>query len=84
MRKSFLAIPVLVLTGVAALAAEPSGHQKSGKTAPTGKLLPLKGATSSNPCAGYGAGFVRVEGTETCAKVGGAISIEAGTSARSR
>ncbi|MBR1280529.1 porin [Bradyrhizobium sp. AUGA SZCCT0177] len=84
MRKSLLAIPVLVLTGVAAFAAEPSGHQKSGKSAPSDKLLPLKGATSSNPCAAYGAGFVRVEGTETCAKVGGAISIEAGTSARSR
>ncbi|MBR1270609.1 porin [Bradyrhizobium sp. AUGA SZCCT0222] len=84
MRKSLLAIPVLVLTGVAALAAEPSGHQKSGKTAPSGKLLPLKGATSSNSCAAYGAGFVRVEGTETCAKIGGALSIGAGTSAGSR
>ncbi|MBR1227238.1 MULTISPECIES: porin [unclassified Bradyrhizobium] len=84
MRKSLLAIPVLVLTGVAALAAEPSGHQKSGKTAPSGKLLPLKGATSSNSCAAYGAGFVRVEGTETCAKIGGAVSIGAGTSAGSR
>ncbi|CAN7293110.1 hypothetical protein LJR220_001471 [Bradyrhizobium sp. LjRoot220] len=84
MRKSLLAIPVLVLTGVAALAAEPSGHRKSGKTAPSGKLLPLKGATSDNSCAAYGAGFVKVEGTGTCAKIGGAISIGAGTSAGSR
>ncbi|MGY3452558.1 porin [Bradyrhizobium sp. USDA 4353] len=33
-----------------------------------------------NPCASYGANFVRVEGTDTCVKVGGALRLETGTS----
>ena len=74
----------LLLTGVAASAAEQTAHQKSGKAAPSGKLLPLKDATSSNSCSAYGVGFVRVEGTGTCAKVGGGVSIGVGTSAGSR
>ena len=84
MRKSLLAITVLIPTGVAALAAEQSGHQKSGKAAPAGKLLPWERPTSGKSCAAYGAGFVKVEGTETCMKIGGAVSIGAGTSAGSR
>jgi hypothetical protein len=84
MRKSLLAIATLMLTGAAALTAEQSGQQKSGKAAPSGKLLPLKRATSGSSCAAYGAGFVKVEGTETCVKIGGAVSIGAGTSAGSR
>ncbi|MBN8987396.1 MAG: porin [Rhizobiales bacterium] len=84
MRKSLLAITALVLTGVAASAAEQSGPQKSDKAAASGKLLPMKRATSGNSCAAYGAGFVKVEGTETCVKIGGAIGIGAGTSAGSR
>ena len=79
-----LAITALVLTVAAALAAEQTGHQKSDKAAPAAKLLPLKRATSGNSCAAYGAGFVKIEGSDTCVKVGGAVSIGAGTSAGSR
>lgn len=84
MRTSLLAITALVLTGMAALAAEQSSHRKSDTAVASGKLLPLKRATSGNSCAAYGAGFVKVEGTETCVKIGGAVSIGAGTSAGSR
>jgi Porin subfamily len=31
-------------------------------------------------CAAYGAGFVKVEGSTTCIKVGGSISVEGGRS----
>jgi hypothetical protein len=82
MRKSPLAITALVLTAIAASAAERTGHQKPDKAA--GKVLPLKRATSDNSCAAYGAGFVKVEGTATCVKIGGAVSIGAGTSSGSR
>jgi hypothetical protein len=82
MRKSLLAITALVLTAMAASAAEQTGHRKSDKS--VGKLLPLKRATSDNSCAAYGAGFVKVEGTSTCVKIGGAVSIGAGTSSGSR
>lgn len=84
MRKSLLAIAALALTSAAALAAEQTGHRKSDQAAPAGKLLPLKRTTSGNSCAAYGAGFVKIEGTETCVKIGGAIGIGAGTSAGSR
>jgi len=84
MRKSIGAITALVLTGAAALAAEQSEHQKSGKAAASGKLLPLKRTTSGDSCAAYGAGFFKVEGSETCVKIGGAVGIGAGTSAGSR
>jgi hypothetical protein len=34
----------------------------------------------TNPCAAYGAGFVKVEGSTTCVKIGGTVSVEAGRS----
>jgi len=42
MRKPLVAIAALVLTSMAALAAEQTGHRKSDKAAASGKLLPLK------------------------------------------
>jgi hypothetical protein len=81
---SLLAIAALILTSATAPAAEQSGHQRSDKPAPATRLLPMKRATSDNSCAAYGAGFVKVEGTETCVKLGGAVSIGAGTSSGAR
>ncbi|OAF05677.1 hypothetical protein AYJ54_01885 [Bradyrhizobium centrolobii] len=46
----------------------------------TSKTLPLKGAAGTakaNSCASYGRGFVMVEATGTCVKIGGAISVDA-------
>ena len=79
MRKSLLVIAALLLPAFGALAQQP-GHQKSEKASASGKTLPLKGASSSNSCAAYGPGFVKLEGSDTCVKVGGAISIGVGTS----
>ena len=53
-------------------------------TATSNKLLPLKRSNSANACAEYGAGFVKIEGTNTCMKIGGAVSIGAGVSGGSR
>jgi hypothetical protein len=47
------------------------------KTAPP-RTLPMKGASSATPCAAYGPGFVKVEGTDTCMQIGGAVSIGVG------
>jgi hypothetical protein len=77
MRKTLLAIVVAVLPASIA-PAEPSSNHNPNKAAP-GRLLPLKGAASSNSCAAYGPDFVKVNGTETCVKIGGAVSIGAGT-----
>ena len=73
----------VALASVAAAAEQPR-LQKSDKAATSGKLLPLKRSSSANACAEYGAGFVKIEGTNTCMKIGGAIRIGAGTSAGSR
>ena len=83
MQKSLLLI-VAVALPASATCAEQTRVPKSDKAATTGKVLPLKGARSANSCAEYGAGFVKIEGTNTCMKIGGAISIGAGTSAGSR
>jgi porin-like protein len=50
---------------------------------PAGHLA-RKGAHAANSCAAYGPGFVKIEGTETCMKIGGAIGIGAGVSTGSR
>ena len=82
MRKSRPAVIVLFagLFPASATFAEQPRVPKSDKAATSGKLLPLKGARSGSSCAEFGAGFVRIEGTNTCMKIGGAISIGAGVS----
>lgn len=79
MRK-FLLVIVSALLPASATFAEQSRIPRSAKAATSGKVLPLKGARSANSCAEYGAGFVRIEGTNTCMKIGGAIGIGAGVS----
>ena len=83
MRKFLLMIIAGMLPAVDAFAEQPR-IRKSDQTTASGKQLPLKRGTSANSCAEYGAGFVKIEGTNTCMKIGGAISIGAGTSAGSR
>jgi hypothetical protein len=76
MRKTLL---LIVVAGWPAFAlAQQTGYQKASKAPTSGKLLPLKGATRTNSCAEFGAGFVKVEGSDTCVKVGGYVSSGAG------
>ncbi len=63
-------------------AAEQFRLRNPDKAAASDKPLPLK--RPRNACAEYGAGFVRIEGTSTCMKIGGAISVGAGMSSGSR
>jgi hypothetical protein len=83
MKKSLLVVLAAVTSASVALAGQP-GNRKPDKAATSGRLLPSKGATSGNSCAAYGAGFVKVEGTDTCMRIGGAVGIGAGTSTGSR
>jgi hypothetical protein len=82
MRKSLLVLVAATLPALNALAEQPGG-QKYDRTT-TDKQLPLKRATSANSCAAFGAGFVMVEGTNTCVKVGGSVSIGAGANMGAR
>ncbi|WKA25669.1 porin [Bradyrhizobium roseum] len=81
MRKFLLVTIALALPSVAA-DAEPLRLQKADKVTASDKPLPLK--RPGNACAEYGAGFVRIEGTTTCMKIGGAVSVGAGVSSGSR
>jgi hypothetical protein len=74
MRTILLAMLLLALPASVALTQQPSPH-KPDKTAPSDKVLPLKGTASGNSCAAFGSGFVKVEGSGTCVKIGGATSI---------
>ena len=73
----------LALASIAARSEQPR-LQKADKAATSNKLLPLKRSNSANACAEYGAGFVKIEGTNTCMKIGGAVSVGAGVSGGSR
>jgi hypothetical protein len=78
MRTILLVTFVATMSATVAVAAEPSGRHKPGQTTNSGKLLPVGGARAGNPCAGYGPGFAKVDGTDTCVKIGGAVSVGGG------
>jgi hypothetical protein len=78
MRNILLAIALVLLP--ASAPAESSDTRKPDKFVPSGRQIPVKGASHGNSCAAYGPGFVKVEGTDTCVQTGGSVSIGAGTS----
>jgi hypothetical protein len=82
MRTVFLAILVAALSASAVLAAS-AGHPKPDDTTARVRLSPAKRA-AGNPCAAYGPGFVKVDGTDTCMKVGGYFNVDVGGAARPR
>lgn len=76
---------LLILTTLAALIAPASAEQtrplkfdQPGST----KTLPVKEPKYDSSCAAYGAGFVKIAGTNTCVKIGGSVSVGAGSSIR--
>lgn len=83
MRSILVTIVVAVLPATSAL-AEPAGRHKPDRHPSAGRVLPPKGSGTVNSCAEFGPGFVKVEGTDTCMRVGGGISIGAGGSSGRR
>ena len=78
--RNLLLIAVVALLPASAVAAEQPRTQKPDKPIPSGRQHQLKSAAAGNSCAVYGPGFVKVEGTETCMKIGGAVSVGVGGS----
>ncbi|WGD56655.1 hypothetical protein QA641_24060 [Bradyrhizobium sp. CB1650] len=71
---------VLIGFGAVSAAAAETLRLPAAERPQAGKALPLKGAAGTakaNSCASYGRGFVMVEATGTCVKVGGSISVDA-------
>ena len=77
MRKILIAAVIAALSVAPALAEPSSPKQRDSAAA---GLPPPKRAGPGNPCSVYGPGFVKVEGSETCVKIGGAVSFGAGGS----
>jgi hypothetical protein len=77
MRNAIIAILVSLVPASAGF-AEPNRMRLSDKPAAASPPLPLKSAGATNACAAYGAGFVKVAGSETCVKTSGAVSVETG------
>jgi hypothetical protein len=72
MGKIVLAVVVAMLPTWVAVAQQ--SNQPPKHSPKSGTLRPIKG----NPCAMYGAGFVKIEGLDTCVKIGGSVNVEAG------
>ena len=79
--RNILCMVFIAILPVSSALAETKSTPKPPKH-PT-EYLPRKVAHAGNSCAAYGPGFVKIEGTETCMKVGGAIGIGAGVSSGS-
>ena len=79
MRNILVAIVTAALPASIA-AAEPSSLPKPDKPAASDRLLPMKGTSAGNSCAAFGPGFVKLAGSDTCVKIGGAVSVDVGGS----
>jgi hypothetical protein len=70
--------PVIVL---AVLSVSAASAQQSRDRKPDKPSVPLRVAKpAANPCAEYGPGFVRIEGSSTCMKIGGSFGVGVGVS----
>jgi hypothetical protein len=83
MRNILLASLVAALP-VASIATAQTVSQKPDKPSSSDKLLPLKGSHAGSACAAYGPGFIKVDGSDTCVKLGGAVSIGVSSSSGAR
>jgi hypothetical protein len=83
MRSILFATVIAVLSALPAV-AEPPGPGKPDKSANAGNPFPAKRAGAGNACAAYGPGFAKVDGTETCVKIGGSVGVAAGGSTGTR
>lgn len=65
----------------AAVAAGLSDLPKPNQsTVPLDRPLPVKRQGAVKTCAAYGPGFVKVDGSDTCVKLGGAVRVDGGVS----
>ncbi|GAC1617389.1 MAG: hypothetical protein NVS4B4_02200 [Bradyrhizobium sp.] len=78
MRNILLALVIAALSAAPA-PAEPSSPNKRDQPAAAARPA-AKRASASNPCSAFGPGFVKVDGSDTCVKIGGAVSVGAGSS----
>jgi Porin subfamily len=76
MQKNLLVLGILL--PLASAAAAESSHPLKLDQSTSATSLPVKQPKSVGSCAAYGAGFVQLAGSDTCVKIGGAVSIGVG------
>jgi len=80
-RKSFLAVSLatlLAFAGTISASAEQQKHKPRKHPAPEAATTLTPRSPSHDPCAQYGAGFVRAADSNTCIRIGGYVGVEAG------
>ncbi len=81
--RTFLLAAIIALLSSSVVLADPANRTKLDYATPLNRLPPAKSA-ASNPCAAFGPGFVKVEGTDTCMKIGGSFRVDVSGAAGSR
>ena len=77
--RTIVSVIIVAVLSASVASAQQSRDSKPNKPAKSLPLRPPKAA--ANACAEYGAGFVRIEGSSTCIKIGGSVGIGAGMGA---
>jgi len=72
-----IALAALTIASVSSTSAQQSREQSRSKAATS---LPPRPNAAVNPCPEYGPGFVRIEGSSTCVRIGGNVSVGVGAS----
>ena len=81
MSKLFVLSMAMWLCAVSAANAgsSPAAFSALSKPLPPAKPSPRAGVGNLNSCASFGPNFRRIQGTDTCVKIGGAVSVETGS-----
>jgi hypothetical protein len=77
MRNGFVIVVAASLVASPVM-AQSSALPKASKSTSSGKVLPMKREKSVNSCAAYGPGFIKLEGSDTCVRIGGSIGVGVG------
>jgi hypothetical protein len=75
----FPGIAIWLCAVSAACAGSPADFSTLSKPMPPAKSPSRAGTRAANPCASFGPNFKRVEGTDTCVRIGGGVSVQAGS-----
>jgi hypothetical protein len=80
-RKSFVVLSLSVLFALPwadGAFAQQQKHKPRKHPAPEAATTLAPRSSSHNPCAQYGAGFVRAPGSDTCVRIGGYVGVDVG------
>jgi hypothetical protein len=80
--RAFAATLAVLFAAMASAQAQSIGEPIPGRGPAKARPKPAETTQAGRPCPAYGPGFVRVEGSSLCVRVGGAVRVEFGKSSR--